>query len=64
MVFPLRSASTLPVPIIHQVKPGLTAVTIYSAAEPRHDGRQEARVFALAIGVLFSFIFALYAMTF
>jgi hypothetical protein len=28
------------------------------------DGRHEARVFALTVGVLFSIIFALHAMTF
>ena len=64
MAFPLRSASMLPGAIAHHVKTRGTAITTYSAAEPSRDGRHEARVFALAVGVLFSVIFALYAITF
>jgi hypothetical protein len=37
---------------------------IMVATEPSQDGRQAARVFALAMGILFSIIFVMNAITF
>jgi len=38
-------------------------MVVYSTTKPSQDGRHEARVFALAMGVLFSIIFALHVIT-
>jgi hypothetical protein len=37
---------------------------IMVTTEPNQDGRQAARVFALAMGILFSIIFVMNAITF
>jgi hypothetical protein len=39
-------------------------MVVRSATKTNQDGRHEARVFALAMGLLFSIIFAMYAITF